>query len=66
MQDYMDVEEERQTTYYDRSRYELSYKVGEEVLVFNPKVKKGETRKFTSSYRGPYIIAEIINYLMLR
>ena len=56
----MDVEKERQKTYYDRSWYGPSYKVGEVVLVFNPTVKKEETRKLTSFYRGPHIIAEII------
>ena len=33
------------------------------MLVFNPTVKKGETRKFTSFYRGLFIIVEIINDL---
>ena len=36
-------------------------KLANKVLVFNPTFKKGETRKFTSFYRGPYIIVEIIN-----
>ena len=63
MREYMDVEQERQKSYYDRSRYGPSYKFGEEVLVFNPTVKKGETRKFTSFCRGLYIIVEFINYL---
>ena len=62
----MDVEQERQKSYYDRSKYGPSYKVGEVVLVFNPTVKKGETRKLTSFYRGPYIIVEIINDLNLK
>ena len=59
----MDVEQERQKSYYDRSKYGPSYKVGEEVLVFNTTVKKGETVKFTSFYRGPNIIFENINDL---
>ena len=59
----MDVEQERQKSYYDRSKYGPSYKVGREVLVFNPTVKKGETRKFTSFYRGPYLTVENINDL---
>ena len=63
IREYMDVEQERQKLYYDRSKYRPRYKVGEEVLDFNPTVKKGETRKFTSFYGGPYIIAEIINDL---
>ena len=63
MREYMDVEQERQKSYYDRSKYGLSYKVGEELLAFKPMVKKGETRKLTSFYRGPYIIVELINDL---
>ena len=61
MREYIDVERERQKTYYDRSKYGPNYKVGDEVLVFNPTVKKGETRKFISYYGGPYLIVEIIN-----
>ena len=57
------TDHERPKTYYDRSRYGPSYKSGEVVLVFNPRVKKGETRNFTLLYRGPYKIVEIINDL---
>ena len=57
----MDVKQERRKTYFDYSRCGPSYKVGEEVLVFNPRVKKGETRKFTSFNRGPYTIVKFIN-----
>ena len=63
MPEFMDVKQEQQKTYYNRSRYGPSYKVGEEVLVFNATVKKEETRKFTSFYRGPYSIVEIKNDL---
>ena len=66
MREYMNVKQEREKSYYDRSKYGPSYKVGEEVLVFNPTVKKGETRKFTSLYRGPYIIVEFINDLSFK
>ena len=66
MREYMDVEQERQKSYYDRSKYGPSYKVGEVVLVFSPTVKKGEKRKFTSFYRGPYIIFETINDLSFK
>ena len=62
----MDVEQERKKTYYDRSKYGTNYKVGEEVLIFNPKVKKGEIRKLTSFYRGPYTIVESIKDLKFR
>ena len=33
------------------------------MLVFNRTVKKGETRKFSSFYRGPYIIVDFKNDL---
>ena len=39
MRESMDVEQERQKTYYDRSKYGPNYKVEEDVLVFNPTVE---------------------------
>ena len=36
------------------------------MLFFNPTVKKGETKKITSLYRGPYTIVEIINDLIFK
>ena len=41
----MDVEQERQKTYYDCSRYEPSYKIGQEMLIFNATVKRAEQEK---------------------
>ena len=66
MREYMDVKQERQRAYNDRSSYGPSYEVGAEMLVFNPAVKKGETRKFTCFYREPYIIVKIINDLSFK
>ena len=43
--------------------YGPNYKFGEEVLFFNPTLKKRETRKITSFYRGQHTIVKIINYL---
>ena len=57
--EYRDVKQERQKTYFDRSRYGPSYKVVEEMLVFNPKVKTRETRELTSFYREAYTIDEL-------
>ena len=45
MREYLDVEQERQKSYYDCSKYGQSYKVGEEVLVFNPTFKKKEKQE---------------------
>ena len=41
-------------------------KLAKKCFFFNPTVKKEETRKFTSFYRGPYIIVEIINNLTFK
>ena len=40
--------------------------MGEQVLLFFPTVKKGQTKKFTWFYRGPYKILETINDLNFR
>ena len=59
----MDVEQERQKTYYDRSIFGPQYEVGGLVMVFNPTIKTGQTKKFKSFYSGPQVIREIINNL---
>ena len=59
----MDVEQEGQKTYYDRSTFGPHYEVGDLVMVFNPTIKNGQTKKFISFYSGPQKIREIINYL---
>ena len=56
----MDVEQERQKTYYDRSTFEPQYEVGYLGMVFNPTMKAGKTKKFKSFYSGPQVIREII------
>ena len=63
---HMELEQTRQKTYYDYRAYGPVYHVGEQVLIFFPTVKKGQTKKFTSFYRGPYKILEIINNLKFR
>ena len=59
----IDVEQERQKTYYDRSTFGPQCEVGDLVMVFNPTIKKGQTKKFKSFYSGPQVIREIINDL---
>ena len=59
----MDVEQERQKTYYDRSTFGIQYDVSDLVMVFNPTMKTGQTKKFKSFYSGPQLIREIINDL---
>ena len=59
----MDVDQERQKTYYDRSTFGPQYDVGDLVMVFNPTMKTGQTKKFKSFYSGPHLIRELINDL---
>ena len=50
-------------TYYDHSTFGPQYEVGDLVMVFNPTMKTGQTKKFKSFYSGPKVIREIINDL---
>ena len=59
----MDLEQERQKTYPDRSTFGPQYEVGDLVMVFNPTIKTGQTKKFESFYSGPQVIREKINNL---
>ena len=59
----MDVEQESQKTYHDRSTFESQYDEGDLVIVFKPTMKTGQTKKFKSFYSQPQVIREIINGL---
>ena len=60
----MDVEQKRHKTYYDRSTFGPKYEIGDFVMVFNPIIERGQTKKFNTFYSGPQIIREIINDLI--
>ena len=59
----MEVEQERKKIYYDRKQFGPKYQTGDLVLLFNSKVKPGQTKKFKSYYSGPLVIRAIINDL---
>ena len=59
----MDVEQDRQKTYYDCSTFGPQYEVGDLVMVFKPTIKTGQTKKLNSFYSGSEVIREIINNL---
>ena len=63
VQESMDVEQERQKTYYDRSTFGPQYEVGDLVMAFNPTMKSGQTKKFKSFYSGSQVIRETISDL---
>ena len=50
-------------TYYDRSTFGPQYEVGDLVMVFNPTITTGQTKKFKSFYSRPQVIREIKNDL---
>ena len=50
--------------YYRRSTFGPQYEVGDLVMVFNPTIKTGQTKKFKSFYSGPQVTREIINDLI--
>ena len=63
VQENMDMEQERQKTFFERGTFGQQYEVGDLVMVFKPTMKTGQTKKFKSFYSGPQVIREIINDL---
>ena len=57
MREIMDVQQESQKTYYNHKLNGTNYKK-EELLVFNPTVKRRNKTKKTSFYIEPYTIVE--------
>ena len=51
----MEVEQQRQKTYYNRKQFRPKYQTVDQVLLFNPTVKPGQTKKFKSYYSGPLV-----------
>ena len=49
MQEFLDVEQERQKTHFDRNRFGSSFKVAEVLLVFIPTVKRAKQGKLPLS-----------------
>ena len=50
---------ERQREQYNKRAEEFNYKVGDRVLLDIRVVKTGDSRKFTSKYRGPFRIIKV-------
>ena len=59
----MEVEQERQKTYYNRKQFGPKYQTWDLVLPYNPTIIPGQTKKFKSYYSGPLVIREILNDL---
>ncbi|XP_011858461.1 PREDICTED: uncharacterized protein K02A2.6-like [Vollenhovia emeryi] len=49
-------------SYYDEKHKKPSkYKIGDFVLIRDSTLKPGEERKFKPSYKGPYLVAKVLN-----
>ena len=57
MRELMDVEQERQKTYHDRSKYGPNYKIGK-------KIKKMGNKKNNYFHKGLYAMVEVIDNLI--
>lgn len=51
---------ERNKKYYDRKHREVTFKVGQQVLVYYPRQMVGTTNKFLHKFRGPFVIQEVL------
>lgn len=56
----------RQKSYYDKHAKEPKFKPGDYVRLHSPAVKPGTTPKFHRPWRGPYIVLEQIDDVVLR
>jgi hypothetical protein len=52
--------QERAKFYYDWNARWPTYKVGDEVLLFDPTVRTGVARKLHRQYRGPFVIDQVL------
>ena len=57
---------ERHKRAYDLKQFQNNYKVGDQVLLFMPAVKKGKNKKLSSRWTGPYRIVEVLSDVVFR
>ena len=54
-------ERDEYKSYYDRSHKDVSFAVGEQVMLFTPQTEIGLSQKFLSRWTGPFKITAQIN-----
>ena len=57
---------ERHKGAYDLKRFQNNYKVGDQVLLFMPAVKKGKNKNLSRKWTGPYRIVEVLSDVLFR
>ena len=45
----------------DKHCSETNFRIGDRVWLFNPAVKVGQTKKFSSQWRGPYTVIDRVS-----
>ena len=54
-------ERDEDKSYYDRSHKDVSFAVGEQVMLFTPQTEIGLSQKFLSRWTGPFKITAQLN-----
>ena len=57
---------EKQKYIYDLKQFQNSYKVGDQVCLYSPIVKKGNCRKVNSKWTGPVSVNEVLSDIVIR
>ena len=56
----------KQKYIYDLKQFQNSYKVGDQVCLYSPIVKKGNCRKVNSKWTGPVSVNEVLSDIVIR
>ena len=66
MHDNIEVAQTHQMRNYNKNRKDVQYQIGQQVRIFIPAVKRGQSRKFTHQWIGPYTIIEQLSPVTYR
>jgi len=61
VREYTDKNMQRMKSYYESRVKPQTYEVGEKVLVYNPKKKRGKFAKWQISWLGPFVVGNKLN-----
>ena len=61
VREYAETARMRMKLYYDTRASITPFQKGQKVWLYDDTIKKGESRKLTNFWRGPYVILKIIN-----
>ena len=64
--DNIEIAQTSQVRSYDKSKSDTTFNPGDLVLLTNPAIGKGKSRKLSPAFKGPYIIKEKITDLLYK